>query len=69
MKNETTHTPLEIEAKLHLKRSFLRAALTVAGGSHSTPEALQIAGAEAAILKREIAVLESQLPAEKRQAA
>lgn len=62
MKTEHDIEPAEIEAQLALKRSFLRAALAVAGGTHSSPAATKIAGAEAAKLKTEIAELEQQMP-------
>jgi hypothetical protein len=64
VKNDIKHlSPAEIEAHLALKRSFLRAALTVAGSAGSSPEATKVAGAEAGKLKTEIADLERELEA------
>jgi hypothetical protein len=61
MQHRSSPTPAEIEAELHLKRSFLRAALAVSGGSKSSPEATRVAGNEAAKLKAEIMALEARL--------
>ena len=57
----STESKPTLEAELSLKRTFLRAALAIAGGASSSPEATKVAGNEAAKLKTEIAVLESQL--------
>lgn len=54
-------TKLTIEAEIALKKTFLRAALAIAGGAHSSPAATQVAGNEAAKLKTEIAILETRL--------
>ena len=53
--------PAELEAMLSLKRSYLRAALAVSGGTHSSPEATKVAGIEAGKLKSEIAAIEREL--------
>ena len=63
MKSHVSDAKPEIEAKLALKKTFLRAALVVAGGMHSSPEATRVAGEEASKLKSEIQTLESQLQA------
>lgn len=63
MKQSPDDSLPEVEAKLDLKRTFLRAALAIAGGSKSSPEATRVAGIEAANLKHEIAALERQLAA------
>jgi hypothetical protein len=63
VKHESALTIAEIEAELGLARTFLRAALAVAGGTHSSPEATRVAGNEAARLKQKIADLERHLPA------
>lgn len=57
----TTETKLELEARLALKRAFLRAALAIAGGAQSSPAATKVAGHEAGALKTEIAAIEHQL--------
>lgn len=59
--NTKNATHAELEAELQLKRSFLRAALAVSGGTKSSPEATRVAGSEAAKLKHEIAALEGRL--------
>ena len=63
MKHESALSPAEIEAELSLARAFLRMALAISGGTHSSPEATRHAGNEAARLKQKIADLERQLPA------
>lgn len=59
VKHDEPLQPDEIEAKLSLNRSFLRAALAVAGSHSSTPAANKVAGEEVARLKSEICALEA----------
>lgn len=63
MKQELPSEKPELEAKLALKKTFLRAALVIAGSATSNPEATKVAGAEAGALKREIAQIERELAA------